>query len=394
MTGIIQSKVAQAIRILQEKEIDLWLTFVRETSAVYDPALALIYGLDLTWQSALILTRTGERIAIVGRFETEAARRTGAYDTIIPYDQSIRPFLLETLDRINPRQIAVNFSLNDSHSDGLSYGMYQLLRKYLYQTPYIDRIISAESVLGTLRARKTPLEINLIRNTVATTEIIFTRTFEFLQPGLTEQQVGEFMWAQMGNFNVTEAWERSGCPIINAGPDSPVGHSGPSSRLIERGQILHFDFGVKQDGYCSDIQLVVYFLAPGQSHPPEPVKHGFDTIVRAIQATAAAMKPGMKGKDVDSIARDIVTGAGYPEYMYGTGHHLGRTTHDGAGMLGPVWERYGETPNYPLEVGHVYTIEPGLTVPGYGYIGIEEDVVVTENGVEFISTPQTELIIK
>jgi len=191
--------------------------------------------------------------------------------------------------------------------------------------------MSAESVLGTLRARKTLAEINLIRNAVATTEKIYSSTYEFIQPGLTEQQVGEFMWAQMNDLGVTEAWERSGCPTINAGPDSPVGHSGPSSRKIERGKILHFDFGVKQDGYCSDIQRVVYFLAPGQSRPPEPVKHGFDTIVKAIHASAAAMKPGVKGREIDAIARGIVTGAGYPEYKYGTGHHLGRTTHEAPG---------------------------------------------------------------
>jgi Xaa-Pro aminopeptidase len=398
MTALVKEKVDQAVGILEEKGFDAWLTFTRETTAGGDPVLPLIYGHDLTWQSALILCRSGERIAIVGAFEAAAAQASGGYNQpngkVIPYHQSLRNDLLETLERINPRQIAINYSKNDVHADGLSHGMYQLLTDYLEGTPFADRLITAEAVIGALRGRKTAEEVRRIREAVETTRQIYELTFEFVQPGMTEIQISDYMHQQLDAYGVEPAWEYTHCPTVNAGPNSPVGHVGPLEIQIERGHLLHIDFGVKQDDYCSDIQRVAYFLNRGESGPPKPVRRGFETIREAVQAAVSAMRPGVTGKEIDAVARGVVTGAGYPEYKYATGHHLGRTAHDGAGVLGPEWERYGDTPNYPLEAGHVYTVEPGLSVPGHGYIGLEEDVVITENGAEYLGEPQTELILR
>ena len=395
MSQLTQEKVEQAIGILEEKEIDLWLTFVRETSASGDPVMPLIYGdADLTWQSALILTRSGERFAIVGRFDAETARNIGAYETVIGYDESLRLELLPILERLDPGRIALNYSADDVLADGLSHGLYTVLMGYLDGTPFAGRIVSAEGIIRALRGRKTPGEVSRIRAAVETTRLIYERTFAYVQPGMTEIEIGDYMQAQIEELGVGPAWHAGHCPTVNAGPHSPVGHVGRTEQRIERGQLLHFDFGVRQDAYCSDIQRVVYLLAPGESQPPEPVQRGFDTIVRAVQAAVDAMKPGVTGKDVDVAARSVVTSAGYPEYKYATGHHLGRLAHDGGGVLGPTWERYGDSPYQPIEAGQVFTVEPGLAVPGYGYIGLEEDVLVTETGAEFLSPPQRELVVR
>ena len=393
-SSLVQEKVQQAIGILQETGIDCWLTFVRETSAGGDPVLPFIYGHDATWQSAFILTAAGDRIAIMGRYDAENARRIGAYNEVIPYDESFQESLVSVLQRLDPAKIALNYSVNDAHADGLSHGLFLLLQQYLADTPFVDRIVSAEPVIHALRGRKTAAEIERITAAIATTFDIYDKAFDYMQVGMSEKAVGRFMHERVSELGLTTAWEWASCPAVNSGPDSPVGHSGPTDIVIEPGHLVHFDFGVCQNEYCSDIQRVVYFLADGETEAPEPVRRGFETIVRATQAAADAMQVGMLGKEVDAVARKVVTDAGYPEFKYATGHQMGRACHDGGALLGPEWTRYGTTPNQPVEVGHVYTIEPGLVVPGYGYMGLEEDVLVTEDGAVYLGDPQKELILK
>jgi Xaa-Pro aminopeptidase len=394
MENLIQEKTTQAIAILQKLDIDLWITFVRETSAGGDPILPLIYGHDLTWQSAVLISRTGKRIAIVGMFDENTAQRTNAFDKIIPYNESIQPHLLETIDQINPQKIALNFSQDDVYADGLSFGLYQVLREYLKDRPqYLNSIVSAEKIIGALKGQKTNTEIKRIKAAIETTNQIYENTMKNISAGMSEAQIADLMHDQVNAIGITTAWDWDQCPIVNAGSASPAGHVSPTNIQLEPGHLLHFDFGVKQDEYCSDIQRLAYLPSESQPTPSEEMRRAFSTIVNAIQKCAAAIKPGVSGKEIDAIARKTITDAGYPEFKHATGHQVGRQAHDGGAIIGPLWERYGETPNWPLEENQVYTLEPSIIHPDFGVIALEEMIRVAENGCEFLTTPQTELIM-
>lgn len=391
---LVNEKIRQAVQILQEQKVDLWMTVVRETSAGGDPVLPFVLGHDVTWQSAFLITRHGERIAIMGHYDAENARKTGAYREVLPYHQAFSQPLRETLQRLNPQQIALNYSTNDAHADGLSVGLYRLLQEYVQGTPFGERFTSAERVIGALRGRKTESELERIEQAIQTTLAIFARTFAFMQAGMTEQTIGHFMHQCVDELGLETSWERANCPSVNSGPHSIIGHTGPGAIVVEPGHLLRFDFGVRQNDYCSDLQRMVYFLRTGETKAPEPVQKAFATVRQAIEAARSLMKPGVLGYEVDAVARNIITAAGYPEFLYATGHQVGRACHDGGGILGPKWERYGETPNQRLEAGQVYTIEPGVFVPEYGVLQLEEDVLVTETGTIYLGEPQTELILK
>jgi len=393
MESLVKEKTLQAASILNELDIDVWLTFVRETTAGGDPVLPLIYGRDLTWQSALILSRTGERIAIVGFFEENTALRTGAYSRVIPYNQAIKPVLLEILTELAPLKIAVNYSEDDVYADGLGHGLFKVLRGYLEGTPYQDRLVSAQEIISALRGRKTGTEIRLVQAAIQTTDEIYAATFKAVRAGMSEAQIASIMHEQVLSRGLGTAWEFDHCPTVNAGPASPAGHVSPTSLELEPGHLLHFDFGVNQDGYCSDIQRLAYLPSNEHPTPPEGMQKAFQTVVTAIEKAVEAMRPGVTGQEIDAIARGTITGAGYEEFKHATGHQVGRQAHDGGGIIGPLWERYGDTPNWPLEADQVYTIEPSIIDPEFGVVALEEMVLVTEDGAIYLSAPQKELVI-
>jgi len=390
---MINEKINQAIKILNEKNIDLWLIFVRESHSMTDPCLPLILDASCTWQSAFLISATGKTTAIVGNLDYEAVKSKGAYQKVISYKASIRDELVKAIADINPEKIAINFSTNDHTSDGLTHGMYLLLREYLKDTPYQHRFISSEEIISAVRGRKSPAEIAHLKNAIGITIDIFDSVTEILKPGLTEKQIAQFMLDDVKKRGVGLSWDPEHCPSVFTGPDTAGAHFGPTDRLAEPGHIMNMDFGVKIDDYVSDLQRTWYFLREGETAAPAEVQKAFNTVRDAITKAAEFLKPGVEGWKVDDVARQYIVSQGYDEYPHALGHQVGREAHDGAGVLCPRWERYGQLPYLKVEAGQVYTLEPRVTCEGHGVATIEEEVVVTEDGCEFISPRQMQLYI-
>lgn len=388
---IVNEKLDQAVALLEEQGLDLWITYVQETTLTPDPCMDLIAGLDMTWHSAFMVSRSGKRIAVVGRYDAENVRAIGGYTQVIEYDQSIRPGLLEAVQQLDPQSIALNFSESDAAASGLTHGLFLNLQRIFEGTPYVGRFVSAETFIAALRGRKSPSEVRLIKAAIDTTERLYGEVGSSLEVGQSEREIAARLTAARKELGLGTAWGEPYCPIVNAGPESSVGHAAPGDLRTTRGWLLHMDFGVKQDGFCSDLQRMWYFLDEGETQPPDDVQRAWDACWGAIDAGAALMKPGVVGWEVDAAARQYLVEAGYPEYQHALGHHLGRVAHDGSTLLGPRWDRYGQTPYGVVEAGNVFTLELGTFVPGRGYIGLEEDVLVTESGVEWLSTPQRKL---
>jgi Xaa-Pro aminopeptidase len=388
---IQREKLEQAVGILEEQQIDCWLTFARETSETPDPVLKLILGHDVTWQSAFLMTRDGRRVAIVGGPDGPTLRQNGLFETVLTYDEGIAPVLRATLRQLDPQKVAINYAIGDVASDGLTYGMYLQLQDALKRTPYRQRLISAAPIIGPLRSRKTTAELARMKEAINITITLFEKVSAFLRPGRSERDVADLLHGELKKRGLESSWEWDDCPIVNAGASSEAGHTQPGNTVMREGDLVHIDFGLAYEGYRSDLQRMWYLRGKEAQEPPDSVRKAFAACVGAIEAGRRKLRAGVAGWQVDAAARKRLVDAGYPEYKHALGHSVGIACHDGGPLIGPRWPRYGETPEHAIEPSSVYTLELG-TATERGYIGLEDEVLVSAKGAEFISPVQRELL--
>ncbi len=388
-----KEKIAQAIEILRELDIDLWLVIDRESGIISDPVMDYVVGSHATWLSFFLFSCHGEKHAIVGNLDLETFRRAGHFDSVSAYKGSPREDLLRLLRQFDPKKIAIDYSPDCASADGLTHGNYLKLLELLQDTPFASRLVSAEEIIARLRGRKSDEELRRLRAACQRTLDIYDRVSRMAKPGMSEKKLAAWITAQREKMNLPSAWDVDSCPAVFSGPQEIGAHSAPTGNVLRPGHIFNIDFGVKVDKYCSDLQRTWYMLRPGEKQAPPEVQRGFDVLLQSIELAFTALKPGVRGLDIDTIARRHIVANGYEEYPHALGHQVGRVAHDGGALLAPAWERYGGLPLIPLEERQVFTIEPRIYVKDFGVATVEEMVVINARGAEYLSRPQKKLLL-
>ena len=389
-----EEKLPIIYRVMNEKNIDAWLITGRESIMKSEPVLPVLGDIAFIIATTIIFLKEGKCLAIVSPLDVEGYKLIKGIDEVYEYTSTMEETIAEVLRKIQPKSIALNYSSNDSSSDGLSVGMHMMLEKVFKEIDYNGEIVSAFDIISKVRGIKTPSQIAKIKHCVIKADEYLRKVPSICKEGTTSLDIFNFLHEIAYSEGYGMSWVDSQCPGVNVDPNVPSGHMGIIETPIVKGYLINIDYGVSKDGYCSDIQRMYYVLKDDEDDAPEDVKRAFYVVRDATRAAKEFMKPGVTGFQVDQIARHMIVDEGFDSWNAALGHQVGHVTHDGGTILANRRPRYNrpELIDTPLDAGNVFTVEPGIEI-AQGRIGLEEDVVITETGCEWLLEPQEELIL-
>ena len=379
---------------LTENDVDAWLITGRESIMKSEPILSVLGDMDFIIATTLIFTAAGKCIAIVSPLDVEGYKLIEGIDEVVEYQTTMEESIYEVLSKLKPKTLALNYCSSDAAADGLTVGMYRMLERVFERLDHTMQTVSAFPIVSDVRGRKTSSQIEKIRHCAVKADEYLRRVPEICKKGTTSLDIFNFLHDVAYKDGYGMSWADSQCPGVSVDPNVPSGHMGIVSTPIKEGYLINIDYGVSKDGYCSDLQRMYYVLKENEDDAPEEVKKAFYLVRDAIREAKEFMREGVTGFQVDQIARHKIVDEGYDSWNAALGHQVGHQTHDGGTILANRRPRYNrpELIDTPLRVGNVFTIEPGIETP-WGRVGIEEDVVITEHGTEWLVEPQQELIL-
>jgi Xaa-Pro dipeptidase len=312
--------------------------------------------------SVAVAHRSGELDVLTSPLEAQTAQEAAKGDTSVTVHtvdrDSVEPVVNRLLD--GSKTVALNFA-------ELTHAWFSRLEKARPETRWVDASVAVRKT----RVVKDADEIARLRKAAEIGSKVATEIPSLLRKGMTELELASEMDYRMGRYGASG---RSFATIVAFGAHGAEPHYQPGATRLEPGMSMVCDFGAFYRRYASDITRSFRF-GPGDRE----MREVHETVERAQQAALQAIRPGVPAKEVHLAAERVIDASPYKgRLIHGVGHSIGLVVHDGWG--------YNQKVDDPLEEGMAITVEPGIYLPGKGGVRIEDDVVVTRTGYEFLST--------
>ena len=361
MDNVFKKRIKQLRDSFPESGIDTFMVLVEENRRY----LSGFEGEDTQFDEsagALFISDSQCILATDSRFVVQAEHEAPLYE-IVCTKEGLSKQLPDILTSL--KTIRLGFE-----SRRLSYFQYQQFTEEIASAGLSVEFADFEDMVENFRVLKQEPEIGAIRAALSIAESVFEEYVRIISPGMTEKEVA---WELEKRLRESGADALSFPTIVASGPNSALPHAIPGDRKLCQGEPVLFDWGVKRNGYCSDISRTVII-----GEPDETFRKVFSTVLEAQRKAIEAVKPGISTKTVDGIARAYIESMGFKDkFGHGLGHGVGLAIHEPP-RLSPLSDK-------PLEPNMVFTVEPGIYLPEWGGVRLENMVVVREEGVEILN---------
>ena len=324
-------------------------------------------ALPLERLTLLVARADGRHGLVVPRLEAQRAKDSGLPEglELVTFEETDDPFglVVSLLDGVDRRgRLAVGDRLWAMFVLGLQGALPDA------------RWTLASDIVGPLRMRKDASEIDALRRAAQAIDRVHAQVPEILRPGRSEAEAGR----DIADLIIDEGHERVNFVIVGSGPNGASPHHETGERVLQRGDSVVVDIGGALDGYCSDCTR--NYVVGGEPAALDPEYASAHAVLETAQRAACdAVKPGVTAAQIDAVARDVLTDAGYGEaFLHRTGHGIGLEEHEDPYLVAGN--------DLPLEPGMAFSIEPGIYLEGRFGQRIEDIVVVTDDGVERLNT--------
>lgn len=362
MKNLIENRLVRIRKSIFESDLDTFLVLVEENRRY----LSGFTGEDTQFDEsagALLITDNELILATDSRFELQAANEAPLYE-IFCHKEGLSKALPDLLKRLQSKKLGFE-------STRLSYSQHKEIVEQLSSVDRQVELVDTEGLVENLRVIKSEIEIEATKKALAIAESVFRDFTNTIMPGMTEKEAA---WAMEKGMRESGADSLSFPTIVASGPNSALPHAIPGDREFKVGEPILFDWGVKLNGYCSDISRTVVI-----GRPDDIFKKVYQTVLDAQQKALDAIRPGMSSKAVDEIAHTHIDNMGFKnKFGHGLGHGTGLSVHE-APRLSPFKDTI-------LEPGMLFTVEPGIYLADWGGIRLENMAVVTQGGVEVLNS--------